>query len=72
MRLLDKSSPPKKVFFEKPDYDIENRIFTGTIMWGENTFQDAARWEFRMRFAQDLLTVESGKWVWYDINDHKI
>ena len=41
-------------------------------MWGENTFQDAARWEFRMRFAQDLLTVESGKWVWYDINDHKI
>lgn len=63
LKLLDGSPPPKKVFFENPDYDLENRIFTGTIEWGKNTFLDISRWEFRMKFSQDLLIVESGKWV---------
>ena len=72
LKLLDGSPPPKKVFFENPDYDLENRIFTGTIDWGQNTFQKASRWDFRMKFSQDLLIVESGKWVSYDIEDRKI
>lgn len=72
LKLLDGSLIPKKVFFKNPDYDIENRIFTGTIYWGENTFQEASRWEFRMQFSQDLLVVESGKWVSFDSDDNKI
>ena len=52
--LLDGSKPPAKKYFEDPKYDSAQRVFTGKIVWGENTFGGAYSWDFRMNFSTDF------------------
>ena len=60
-RLKDGSRPPPKKHFESHRYDERSRTFTGTILWGENTFAGAARWDYRMKFAASFGKIASGE-----------
>ena len=60
-KLLDGSKPPAKKYFEDPKYDPTERVFTGKIVWGENTFGGAYSWDFRMVFSTDFSFIENGE-----------
>jgi hypothetical protein len=38
-KLLDGSKVPAKKYFEDPKYEPNERVFTGKIVWDENTFE---------------------------------
>ena len=65
--LLDGSKPPAKKYFENPVYNADLKAFKGDIVWGENTFGGAAKWEYEMVFSDDSMKIESGYVKTYDI-----
>jgi hypothetical protein len=60
-KLLDDSKPPAKKYFEDPKYDPTESVFTGKIVWGENTFKGAYSVDYRMVFSADFLSIKSGE-----------
>ena len=59
-KLDDGSAPPQRKSFEDACYDATARTFTGTIRWSQSTFGGDARWEYKMVFSDDFLTICSG------------
>jgi len=60
-RRADGSAPPPRKFFENTTYDAENRTFRGTIEWGDNSFNDDARWEYTMVFSESFSVISGGE-----------
>jgi hypothetical protein len=64
--LLDGSKPPAKKYFEDPKYDSTQRVFTGKIVWGENTIKGVYSEDYRMVFSLDFSFIESGERITRD------
>ena len=63
---MDGTKPPDKKYFDNPVYNSDTKVFKGDINWGENTFGDAAKWEYEMVFSNDFMKIESGYVKSYD------
>ena len=63
----DGTKPPGKKYFDNPTYNSAIKVFKGDINWGENTFGNAAKWEYEMCFSTDFMNIESGSVKSFDI-----
>ena len=64
--LKDGSELPSKLYFDNPVYFSNERVFTGFINFGDNTFNHDAKWEILMQFSKDFQWVTTGFARGYD------
>ena len=60
-RLDDGTSPPERKPFENASYDPATRTFKATVNWRPVTFHNDSRWEYRIVFSQDFMTISGGE-----------
>ena len=58
-KLDNGSPPPAKKPFVNVAWDAAERVFTSNIEWPEG-FGGNAKWAYRMKFSEDMKTIERG------------
>jgi hypothetical protein len=58
--LDDGTLPPEKKYFINPQFDIQSRVFEGTILWSEVSFNNSNKWVYKMIFSEDFKIIDGG------------
>ena len=60
-RLDDGSSPPVRKPFENSSYDPLTRTFNAVVHWSPVTFHGDLKWNYRIVFSEDFMTISGGE-----------
>ena len=55
-KLDNGEKPPEKKYFDLAKFNIEERTFSGQIIWDPITFSGCVQWDYEFEFDNSLIT----------------
>ena len=59
-RTDDGKKFPAKKLFHNAYFNLEERLFTGTLLWDDSTALGSTRWDYIMEFSKDFENIIGG------------